>query len=220
MERRALPMYFAAAALAAVLTAGCASTPVERQQATVNSLMELHDAMVATQQQIEQTLAALIALMQAPADQVAPAFTRYASAANAMSAQAGRIEAEAGRLRVRRDAWLEGWNASYAEVRDPQLRKLSDERREQVLTRFETIEGSLAAARDSLTPFVQDLQDIKEVAANDLSPLGLQALERTAVVRNATDHGRDAANALRVSANDLQALIRTLAPARAAQARP
>lgn len=207
-----------AAALAGALLAGCASTPVERQQATVQSLVDLSSTMAATQQQIEQTLAALITLMHAPPRQVTQAFTRYASAANAMAAQAGRIEAEAGQLRERRDAWLAGWNASYAQVSDRQLRALSEERRAQVLAQFETIEGSLAAARDALVPFVENLEDIKEVAANDLSPLALRALERTAAVQDATRHGREAAQALRVSTNDLQALIRSLAPSRAASA--
>ena len=206
----------AVAVLAGALLAGCASTPVERQQATVQSLVELRDTMAGTRQQIEQTLAALITLMNAPSGQVAEAYRRYASAANTMAAQAGRMEAEAGRLRERREAWLAGWDDE--EVRDPQLRSLTQERREQVVTRFDTIEGSLTAARESLAPFVDNLQDIKAVAGNDLSPLGLQALARTEVVRNATDHGRDAARALRVSTNELQALIQALAPARAAQA--
>lgn len=211
----ALPVMFAA-----LLTAGCASTtPVERQQATVQSLVELRDTMTATQRQIEQTLAALLNLTQVPPGQVGEAYRRYASAANTMAAQAGRIEAETARLRERREAWLAQWTESYGEVRDRQLRSLSEERREQVLQRFENIEGALVEARDELLPFVTRLQDIKEVAGNDLSPVGLQALAHTEAVGSATEHGREAAEALRVSTNQLQALIEALAPTRAARAR-
>jgi hypothetical protein len=205
------------AVLGAALVTGCASSPVERQRATVDSLVQLHDTVAATEQHIEQTLAGLLALMHAPPAQVTQAYTRYASQANAMAAQAGRIQAEAASLRDRRESWLAGWNASYTEVRDPQLRSLTEERRQQIAQYFERIEASLGLALESLGPFVENVEDIKEVAGNDLSPLGLQALSRTEVVRNATDHGRGAAQALRASTNDLQALIQSLAPARAAR---
>src|SRR5689334_12140176 len=63
----------------AVLIAGCASTPLQRQDATSSSLVDLRDSMIATRGQIQQTLASLDALTNASPDHLRAAYQKYAN---------------------------------------------------------------------------------------------------------------------------------------------
>lgn len=202
---------FAGTLVIGLALAACASTAPERQEATKESLVELRQASMATREQIEQTLGALIALMNAPPEKLPEAYREYAKYADAIARQAARIEAESRQVDRRSDAWLSGWRESYANIGNPELRALTEKRREQVLSRFDSIEGSLIAARDAFGPFVRNLQDIKQVVANDLTPRGVAAVSGTEVVRNATESGKAAASALDVTIADLEALIESLA---------
>jgi uncharacterized membrane-anchored protein YhcB (DUF1043 family) len=207
MERR---MGLVGTVLVALVLTGCASTPVERQEATAESLTELRQAMTETRAQIEKTLASLINLTNAPAENLRPAYQEFAKNTDTMTEQARRIEAESNQVQRRSDRWLSSWEKS--QVQNPELKQLSAERREQVVQRFQSIEGSLVAAREAFGPFVRNLQDVKKVVGNDLTPRGVQAVSGTTVVQNATERGQAAARALDVTIDDLRALTQTMTP--------
>src|ERR1051325_1446007 len=194
----------------AVWVAGCASTPVERKDATSNSLVELRDSMMATRGQIEKTLASLNGLTRASPNQLRDAFQQYATDADKIAQQAETVDKESQRMRQRSDEWLAGWQKSQADVNNPELKALSEKRRAQALERFQNIDGSFAAARQAFAPFIANLQDVKKVVGNDLTPNGVAAVSGTEVVRNANQSGAAAARALDITIADLQALTQTV----------
>ena len=197
--------------------AGCASTPVERQDAASNSLVELRNSMIATRGQIEQTLASLSELTRASADDLRAAFEQYAEDADKIAAQAVTVDEESRRMRDRSDEWFAGWKNSQDDVNNPELKALGERRREQALQRFLNIDGSFAAAREAFAPFIANLQDVKRVVGNDLTPNGVAAVSGTEVVQNANQNGAAAALALDVTIADLDVLTRTLTPSASTQ---
>ena len=197
----------------AVWVAGCASTPYERREATSGSLVDLRDSMVATRGQIEQTLASLNGLTSAPPDQLRETYKQYAEDTDKIAKQAVTVDEESRQMRSRSKEWLAGWQKSQAEVQDPELKALSESRRAQALERIQNIDRSLAEAREAFAPFVENLQDVKQVVGNDLTPNGVAAVSGTAVVQNANQAGTTAARALDVTIAELEALTQTLTPA-------
>jgi hypothetical protein len=200
------------AIVVALLAAGCASTPVERKDAASSSLVELRDAMMATRGQIEKTLVSLNGLTNAPPDRLRDAYRQYATDADRIAQQAATVDKESRQMQRRSDEWLSGWQKSQAGVNNPELKALSERRSAQALERFQSIDGSLAAARKAFAPFIANLQDVKKVLGNDLTPNGVAAVASTAVVQNANQSGAAAARALDVTIADLQVLTQTLAP--------
>jgi len=197
----------------AVWVAGCASTPYERREATSSSLVDLRDSMVVTRGQIEQTLASLNGLTSAPPDQLRDTYKQYAKDTDKIAKQAVTVDKESRQMRSRSKQWLAGWQKSQAEVQDPELKALSESRRAQALERIQNIDRSLAEAREAFAPFVKNLQDVKQVVGNDLTPNGVAAVSETAVVQNANQAGTTAARALDVTIAELDALTQTLTPA-------
>jgi murein L,D-transpeptidase YcbB/YkuD len=122
------------------------------------------------------------------------------------------VDKESRQMQRRSDEWLSGWQKSQAGVNNPELKALSERRSAQTLERFQSIDGSLAAARKAFAPFIANLQDVKKVVGNDLTPKGVAGVASTAVVQNANQSGAAAARALDVTIADLQVLTQTLAP--------
>lgn len=197
----------------ALLIAGCASTSLERQDATSTSLVELRDAMIATRGQIAQTLASLDALTNASPDNLRDAYRQYARDADTIAQQALTVDKESRQMQQRSDAWLSGWQNSQADVDNAELKAIGERRRAEALERFQNIDGSFAAAREAFAPFIANLQDVKTVVGNDLTPNGVTAVAKSAVVANAAQSGAAAARALDVTITDLQVLTETLTPA-------
>jgi hypothetical protein len=200
------------AVVVAVWVAGCASTPVERKDAASSSLVELRDSMVATRAQIGKTLTSLTGLTIAAPGQLGAAYQEYAKDADKIAQQAVTVDKESRQMRLRSDEWLAGWQKSQTDVNNPELRALSEKRRAQALERFQNIDGSFAAAREAFVPFIANLQDIKKVVGNDLTPNSVAAVSGTAVVQNANQSGAAAARALDITIADLQVLTQTMAP--------
>ncbi|MFP5350282.1 MAG: DUF2959 family protein [Gammaproteobacteria bacterium] len=191
---------------------GCASTAVERKDATSSSLVDLRDSMMATRGQIDKTLVSLNGLTSAPPGRLRAAYQQYAKDTDRIAQQAATVEKESRQMRSRSQEWLAGWQKSQADVQNPELKALSEERRAQALERIQNIDRSLAEAREAFVPFVANLQDVKRVVGNDLTPTGVTAVSDTAVVQNANQNGAATARALDTTIADLQVLTQTLTP--------
>ena len=200
------------AVVAAVLVAGCASTAVERKDATSGSMVDVRESLVATRGQIDQTLASLNGLIGAPPDRLRDAYQQYAKDADKIAQQAATVDKESRLMRQRSNEWLTGWQKSQGDVATPELKALSERRRATALERFQSIEASLAVAREAFTPFIANLQDVRRVVGNDLTPSSVAAVSGTAVVQNANQRGAEAASALDIAIADFRVLTQTLAP--------
>jgi len=211
-----MPRYLhVAAALIGVLTASCSTTTSQRQEATANSLIELRDTVASARGQLETTLGALIALMHASPSDVQQAYNNYSTNVSAMTQYASRLEQGSRDFDRQSSGWLDSWRRSQQQVTDPELRQITEERQRDVSRRFNNIEDSLLAARQSFGPFVRNLQDIQKVVGNDLSPRGVAAVGQSDVAQNATENGREVGAALDTALSDLEAVIQAIAPQQA-----
>lgn len=209
MNRR---LKYLGAILLAAGAAGCATTALERKAAASDSMVGLRDSMVEARSQIEETLVSLNALMTAPSADLQLAYEEFATNTEQIAAQATMMDAQSVRLRQLSDEWLQSWEQSQAKVKDPELRILSERRRAEALGRIQSIERSLAEARESFEPFVTSLEDVQMVVRNDLTTSGVDAVAETAAVQEADQSGKSVARALASTIVDLRVLTRTMTP--------
>jgi hypothetical protein len=199
----------------AVSIAGCgtpARTPVDRQEAAATSLVELHESLVAARGQIGETLESLRTLAMARPDELHDAYQQYAEEADQVAHEAEAVDEIALQMREARDEWLQGWQASHANIANPELRAISERRRVEALERWQTVDRTLADARSALTQFVANVQDVKNVVGNDLTPQGVRAVAQTRTVQNAGRHGSTAERALATTIRHVEALMEVQSP--------
>lgn len=193
--------------------AGCATTPVERQQDTARSLAEVRDGIAATEQQIDKTLSSLQSVINAPADNLGQAYAQYARDVETLKKQAQQVQKNREELRAQRDRWLSAWQESQKNVQNPELKEISQERRAEIASRFDRVTRSAEAASAAFTPLIKDLDDVKTVLGNDLSQRSIDAVSRTNVIHNATTHGAEVEQNLEAAVKEFDELLGTLYPA-------
>jgi hypothetical protein len=130
--------------------------------------------------QIEKTVGALNELMTKPQADLAPQYQSYAH-------ELGILEAKVEQARQQRtstDALVKdqfmAWDENLKELRSEAARTSAAERRAATDATYSGIKQKVGEVRKAWTPFITDLQDIRQYLKGDLSKEGLRTIEPTA----------------------------------------
>jgi chromosome segregation ATPase len=197
---------------AALSLGACATNQIERKQETAQSARDVSSDINATQTQIDTTLASLDNLMGSPAAQLEPAYKRYAADVDKMKAQAARVNRDADGLRKDSQTYLSNWEATHSQIQNEELRRTSEQRRQSVMDRFQSLRSSYDHTRTSLDAFIRNLEDVRTALQTDLTARGVQAVAGTDVVQKAHTNGEDVKRSLTQVSSDSTALADALAP--------
>lgn len=197
---------YVAGAFILAIVGGCASAPVMQQEQTAQKLSQTTNDMQSARTQIDKTLASLQQLMSAPPTEMRSAFERYSQDVSAISAEANRMQDRSEEVTERSTRWLSEWQKSQGEIQNPELREISQQRRSAIMSRLDNTNTAFSTAQQSLTPFVENLEDIKTAVGSDLTPRGIESVKRAAVVRNADTNGQNAARAMDRAISELRSL--------------
>ncbi len=72
---------------------------------------------------------------------------------------------------------------------DPELRALSEQRREEIVRSSQNMRSTVTEAAGSFDAFLRDINDIKKVMGNDLTATGQTDVRRTTVAQTARSEG-------------------------------
>jgi anion-transporting ArsA/GET3 family ATPase len=193
------------------LIAGCSTNPVEQKQETAENLIEMKQTVAETRAQVDKTLGSLNTLMVAPAPQLAQAYSTYAKDVEKLSDNVKEVKEQSREVNESSGKWVAAWQNSYDEVQDVQLKSLSEERRQQLIASLDRINTSSRLTRDALEPLIRNLQDVKTVLGNDLTPRGIDQVASTDIVQRANENGQVATRQMDVAISDYQLLANRLA---------
>ena len=204
---------FAVLVPAMVVAGGCAmnQTPEPKEQAAQTVVQFQNDAQ-ATRAQVEKTLASLNALMKAPPQEVAQAYTRYAADVDAMNKQKDAVSEQSDEIKSRSSKWQSNWQKSQAEVKNPELKALNEQRRSEIMTRFEKINASFDSAHDAFIPFIANIEDVKTVVGNDVTKRGVDRVSAAGVVRKANTNGNAVIENIDIAVAESGKLANALSP--------
>jgi hypothetical protein len=192
------------------LGSACTTTPTERREDVTQSLIDVKNSMVATRTQIDEALSSLNTLMNASRDDINEAYTRYADDVEKLQQSSQQVFENAEEMREQRDSWLSVWQESHEGLENEELKDISKERRSQIASRFDNISESFEAAREAFVPFLENLDDVKTVVGNDLTPAGITAVSDTDVVQEARANGSEAEENLETAIAEFDKLTRAL----------
>ena len=173
-----------AAPLVTLAIVAC-TNQIHRKEETAQSARAVSGAIPATNQQIDATLESLRHLLTANPGELKPAFDQYAIDVTRTSTMALRIDGGAGDMRRQSQAYLGTWEKRHNEIQDPDLRRISEERRQTVMARFEVIGDAYDEAHNSLVQLLGNFEDVRTALRTDLTPAGVAAVANSNVVQNA-----------------------------------
>lgn len=180
----------AVAVLSMFTFAACATTSTpDRAVKAASSLQVMQDNSSKARAQIDTVIASLDALMMAPADRLRETYDRYDRDVRQMNEYADDMRENDADLRENGNNYLAQWQRDASNVSDPELRALSEQRRNEIVRSSQNMRSTVTEAAGSFDAFLRDINDIKKVMGNDLTATGQSDVRRTTVAQTARSEG-------------------------------
>jgi hypothetical protein len=179
----------AVAVLAMFTFAACATSTPDRAVKAASSLQVMQDNSSKARAQIDTVLSSLDVLMDAPADRLRETYDRYDKDVKQMNEYADHMRENDADLRKNGNTYLAQWQRDASNVSDPELRALSEQRRDEIVRSSQAMRSTVTEAAGSFDAFLRDINDIKKVMGNDLTATGQSDVRRTTVAQTARSEG-------------------------------
>ncbi len=169
--------------------AACATSTPDRAVKAASSLDVMHGNSSKARAQIDTVLTSLDTMLNASPDQLRETYDRYDKDVKQMNAYAADMRENDADLRSNGNAYLAQWQRDASNVSDPELRALAEQRRTQIARSSEEMRSKVTLAAGSFAGFLRDINDIKKVIGNDLTPVGQRNVKNTTVAQTAYSEG-------------------------------
>ena len=183
--------------VALVLTlVGCSTTAPDRSARTAATLDKLQQDSLKARQQTESVQTSLDGLMNATPERLRAAYDKYASDVTKMKEYAAAIREDDSDLQKNGAAYLNKWQKDASSISNPELRQMAEQRRNEIAQKFRGMTTAYSAAAQSFDAFLRDIDDVRKVIGNDLTPTGQAGVHNTAVVQNVKPEATQVSSAI------------------------
>ena len=141
-------------------------------------------------------VASLDALLNAPSDHLRAAYDKYNADVKQMKDYAAAIHDDDADLEKNSDAYLRNWQKDASSVSNPELRAIADQRRNEIAEKYRGMSTAYTGATQTFTAFLRDIDDIRKVIGNDLTPTGQASVKNTALAQSVKSEGQQVAQSL------------------------
>ncbi len=162
--------------------------------------------------QIDAVSSSLQALLSAPPDQLRKAFDRYDSDVKKVNDDAAAIRENDADLQKNGDSYLHQWQRDASSVSDPELRALSEQRQNEIAEKSRGMKSTINSAAQSFAAYLRDVNDIRKVIGNDLTPTGQTSVKNTTVAQSSEQEGAQVKAALQSAEEAIAALRAQITP--------
>jgi hypothetical protein len=167
----------------------CATSTPDRAVKAASSLEVMHGNSSKARAQIDTVLTSLDKMLNASPDDLRETYDRYDRDVKQMNAYAADMRENDADLRANGNAYLKQWQRDASNISDPELRAIAEQRRNQIARSSEAMRSKVTLAAGSFAAFLRDINDIKKVIGNDLTPVGQRQVKDTTVAQAANTEG-------------------------------
>jgi hypothetical protein len=172
--RTAIP---AVALSALVLLAGCTSTGAQNVEATSERLGEFRTNVEKLKTEVSSAAASLATLVENANNDPKPAAKKFNSDAEAVESSYDSAKDRLAKVRADADKLFVTWSENAKSISDPELQRLSEERRKKLGDALENFMKQGQEALDEMKPFVHTNKDLMKYLAQDMTPAGIEGLK-------------------------------------------
>ncbi len=161
-----------------MLSVGC-STTASLPPNIAMGLEGLRTEGVSLRGQVEKTVGALNELMSKPQADLSTQYQSYTHELGILEDKLGQArEQRAATETVVREQFM-AWDENLKKLKNEQTRASAAERRTATDATYSAIQQKIAELKKEWSPFITDLQDIRQYLKSDLSKEGLEAMKPT-----------------------------------------
>jgi hypothetical protein len=154
------------------MLASAAASP-DKAEKVAQRMLKFDEALATASAQVDKTLQSMNALKD-PSDLV-DKYKTFSKEVDNLDKMSEKAKGNAEKAAQTRDEYISEMQKSQEAIQNPQLKASADARRAELQPKIEAIKTNLGSARDTFTPFMQDLKDLKVFLANQLNAAGINA---------------------------------------------
>lgn len=187
--------------VAAVLLSGCASPSYQKADAASSSLQKAATAINTQNRAIDATMGALDDLVNKPAPDLRPQFTRFNGSLNWLIDSSKRAERAAANANKKSDDYFQSWDKDLANINYDAVRDQSVSRKTEVSNQLNEVNERYRQNQAVVEPLISYLRDIRTSLSVDLTAGGIASVKPLA--ENAQQNARKVQTALLQLSDDL-----------------
>ncbi len=166
----------ALAAGAAWLFSGCGTTSGYKQaDRTGAGIAEFRNEIVNGKKAIDETMKALGQIAVSANTNPRKAFEHYSKCVANLESTSNKVKKRADDMRAQGKAYFTQWEQQLAQVQNPEIRKLAEERKAKLQAAFDSIKKFSEPLKEQFAPWMSDLKDLQKYLSNDLTIAGVDA---------------------------------------------
>jgi hypothetical protein len=161
---------------AAAFLGGCVTTGMDRSVKTSNSIKEVDSDIRKINIQIDVTAKSLDSILNAGQPDLKKAFDTYSDAVAELDSQGKKVLKHIDEMKLRSTEYFAEWQKQGETYTNPQIRELSDERRNKLAEIYARVPTAGAGIKRAYLAYLVDLKEIQTYLSNDLTPDGITAI--------------------------------------------
>ena len=155
---------------------GCATTGMDRSVKTSNSIKEVESDIRKLNIQIDATATSLDSLVNTGQPDLKKAFNTYSDAVAELDSQGKKVLKHIDEMKARSTEYFAEWEKQGETYTNPQIRELSDERRNKLAEIYARVPAAGAGIKRAYLAYLVDLKEIQTYLSNDLTQDGVIAI--------------------------------------------
>jgi predicted nucleic acid-binding Zn-ribbon protein len=155
---------------------GCQTAGHTRVDATSSRLQELRTSVEGLKEQVTKTASSLAAVVEQAEQDPTAAFKQFGKDVKAVDSDYGQARSRLTTAQAEADKLFETWTKNAALISDPDLRAISERRRDELKAELDGVVGRMEAAVQDMESFVATSKDLQIYLSQDLTPKGIRAI--------------------------------------------
>lgn len=159
---------------AAILMTACGTTAGYKQaDKTGAGMAEFRDEVLKGKQAIDNVMKALDLIAATANTDPRKAFEQFSKSVTALDSAADKAAKRGQAMKQQGQAYFKTWEEQMAQVNNPEIRALAQERKTKLQETFASIRQYTEPLKAQFDPWMSDLKDLQKYLSNDLTIAGV-----------------------------------------------
>lgn len=199
----------------AMFVTGCATSGYQKADQTGKGIAEFRNELVNLKKSVEASLASLSQTTETAVTDPRKAYQTFAKSIDNVEEARARVGKRAAEVKAAGDAYFKQWELELANITNPEIRKLAEERKAKLNEIFGKLRPMLEKARSDFDPFLSDLKDLRSFLGQDLTIGGVDAAKD--IIKKTREHGVELEKSLDGLIGEMNSISAQITPAKVPQ---
>ena len=201
-------------AVAAMLS-GCATSGYKQADKTGAGIASFRDEVVNLKHAVDGAMENLNDTAETAATDPRKAFQAFAKSVDKVESARAKVGKRAADMKAAGDAYFKQWEAQLANINNPEIRNLAQERKAKLNVIFGKLRPLVEQSKADFDPFLADLKDLRTFLNQDLTIAGVDAAK--GIIQKTRDHGVVLQKSLDGLIDEMNSIAAQLTPAKMAE---